>query len=76
MDFRHWLHGLVATFVNGFASGIVLIVADPITFNLQAGMNKLLTVSALLGLIGAANYLKKSPLPDRWKDAPEPPAFV
>jgi hypothetical protein len=61
---KTWAYGLLATIINGFASGIVLIVADPAVFNLQEGWQKLLTTSALLGLLGAANYLKQHPLPD------------
>ena len=60
---RQWVRGLVAAVVNGFASGVVLIVADPLDFNLHDGLSKLLTTSAVLGLLGAANYLKQSPVP-------------
>ena len=60
---RYWIAGLVAAVVNGFASGIVLIIADPSTFNIETGLKKLLSTSALLGLLGAANYLKQHPVP-------------
>lgn len=60
---RTWLHGLAATFVNGVASGIILIVVDPKAFNVQAQWKQLLSASLLLGVLGAANYLKASPLP-------------
>lgn len=62
-DWKNWLKGLIATLVNGFASGVVLVVAAPETFNLDQGWAKLWQTSALLGLLGMANYLKKSPLP-------------
>lgn len=63
MDWRHWLKGLLAALINGTASGVILIAADPSTFNFDTGFKKLAWVSTLLGLQGAANYLKKSPLP-------------
>jgi hypothetical protein len=62
-DWRFWLNGLIAAIVNGAASGVVLIIAEPQHFNLQAGLPKLASTSALLGLLGAANYLKNSPVP-------------
>lgn len=64
MNLKTWTHGLAATFINGAASGIVLALAEPEHFNLHDGLQKLLATSALLGMLAAANYLKKSPLPD------------
>jgi hypothetical protein len=60
---RTWVHGLLATLLNGIATGSTLIIADPATFNLGAGWRRLAIVSGLTGLLGAANYLKRSPLP-------------
>lgn len=60
---RKWLRGVVATTINGFASGVVLIVADPATFNLD-NPRKLLLTSAVFALFGLANYLKEHPIPD------------
>ena len=65
MDWKFWLYGLVAAFINGFASGIVLVIAAPETFNLQSGWERLLWTSAVLGIFGAANYLKANPAP-KW----------
>lgn len=65
---QKWLYGLASTLINGVASGIVLIIVSPDTFNFQAGWKPLLTASAALGLLGMANYLKSSPLPS-WDDA-------
>lgn len=62
-DWRHWVKGLIAALINGLANGVVLVVAAPETFNLEAGFRKLWMTSLVLGLLGAANYLKKSPLP-------------
>lgn len=63
-NWKHWLAGLIAATVNGFASGVVLVVVDPSEFNLTTGFPKLAMTSAVLGLLGAANYLKQSPIPE------------
>ncbi len=65
MDLKHWLAGLVAAFVNGCASAVVLLLADPLAFNFDAGLKKLLATSALFGILGAANFLKQSPIPTK-----------
>lgn len=59
-----WVKGLVAAIVGGVANSIVLIIADPLNFNLNEGLNNLLTVAATSAIIAAAAYLKKSPLPN------------
>lgn len=63
-NWKNWLAGLIASVVNGFASGVVLVVVDPTDFNLNEGFPKLAMTSAVLGLLGAANYLKQSPIPE------------
>ena len=60
---RYWVAGVTASLVNGFASGVVLVIADPMDFNLSTGLQKLLSTSALLGILGAANFLKQHPIP-------------
>ena len=64
MNWKFWLHGLVAAIINGAASAVVLVITDPADFNLGAGLNKLAMTAAVFGLMAAANYLKQSPLPD------------
>ncbi len=59
-----WIRGLIATAINGFASGVVLIVADPVAFNLDSGLRKLVATSTVFAIFGLANYLKQHPLPD------------
>ena len=61
---RIWVRGLVATIVNGFASGGVLIIADPVAFNLQDGLHKLVVTSTVFAIFGLLNFLKQHPLPD------------
>lgn len=63
MNWKKWLYGLIAAGVNGVASGIVLVIAAPETFNLEAGLQKLLATAGVLGIWGAANYLKQNPVP-------------
>ena len=66
---KQWLRGLVAATINGFASGVVLVIAEPQHFNIYEGRDKLLTTSFVLGLLGMANYLKQSPI---WDDEDKP----
>lgn len=63
-----WIRGLIATAINGFASGVVLIVADPVAFNLNEGLRKLVATSSVFAIFGLANYLKQHPLPDDDED--------
>jgi uncharacterized membrane protein YbhN (UPF0104 family) len=60
---REWARGLIATGINGFASGVVLVIAAPETFNLSQGRSKLITTASVLAIVNLANYLKSNPLP-------------
>jgi hypothetical protein len=60
---RSWVRNILATVINGFASGIVLVVVDPATFNLD-NPKKLLMTSCVFALFGLANFLKQHPLPE------------
>ena len=72
MTFKVWLHGLVAAFIgggaSGFTSGLASMGIDPEHFNIQTGLShvaKLVGVTFLLsGTLMAFAYLKQSPLPD------------
>lgn len=59
-----WLRGLGSAFIGGAATAITTTVVAPETFNFGDGLKKLLQVSIASGIINAAFYLKKSPLPD------------
>ncbi|MFZ0212515.1 MAG: hypothetical protein WBE20_16170 [Candidatus Acidiferrales bacterium] len=73
-----WLKGAAAAAISGAANGIVTgfaaIGIDPHHFNLAAGIHdtlKIGCVSALLSaVLGLALYLRQSPLPREWSDAP------
>jgi hypothetical protein len=66
-----WIKGLLAAAIAGAANGVITGFAavgiDPNTFNLQAGFAATLKIAAvsaaMSALIGAAAYLKQSPLP-------------
>lgn len=62
-NIEHWLKGLIAAIIGGISNSIVLIIADPANFNLQSGLDNLLTISATSAILSAAMYLKQSPLP-------------
>ena len=71
LNLELWLKGLAAASISGAANGIVTgfaaIGIDPQKFNLAAGFHHTLTIgcisAALSGILGAAMYLKQSPLP-------------
>lgn len=63
MNWTHWIKGLISAVIGGMASAVTVIVADPMTFNLDSGITKLLTVAGLNGLVAGAMYLKQSPIP-------------
>lgn len=60
---RLWLHSAAAAGINGFASGFVLVMADPATFNLQ-NPSKLLLTALCFAAFGVCSFLKTAPLPD------------
>ncbi len=64
MGVKEWLKGLISAGISGSATGLTVMIVDPVTFNFETGLKKLLLVTAVAGVIAAANYLKKSPIPD------------
>lgn len=58
-----WTHGLVSAFITGAASALGAAVIKPEDFNFQTGFHNLLLMAGWSGVIGAAAYLKSSPLP-------------
>lgn len=58
-----WLHGLLAAFISGCAMGVSMLVVDP--EHMQKGeWSKIDEMALVGGVIGAAAYLKQSPLPN------------
>ena len=62
-NFGHWLHGLGAAAITGGASALTAGMIDPETFNLQTGWKNVGMLAAVNAVLGAAAYLKQSPLP-------------
>lgn len=68
MNWILWLKGLISAVISGVATSVTMAIVDPATFNLQEGLNKLITLATVSGIISACNYLKKSPLPGDTED--------
>lgn len=58
-----WIKGLISAVIGAAANGVTVVVAAPESFNLDAGLPKLLSVMAVSAILAAAMYLKQSPLP-------------
>lgn len=59
-----WLKGLVAAIITGVSNAFLAAVVSPETFNTSTeGLKKLGIMLLLSGAIGAATYLKQSPIP-------------
>lgn len=66
-DWRVWLHGLVAATITGAASGIGAVVGSlAIGTGLKHALEIALASAVLSGIVGAAAYLKQSPVPPEW----------
>lgn len=65
MDWKLWLKGLLAAVISSAANSISVLVADPQHFNPSAagGMRNLGIVALVSAIVGAALYLKQSPVP-------------
>lgn len=62
-DVRGWARGLIAAAVGSAANAVTTMVVAPATFNLQAGLPKLLEFMAVSAIVSMAAYLKQDPLP-------------
>lgn len=63
MKTRTWIEGILAAAIGGGANALTVIIVDPLAFNLQEGLSKLLQVAAVGGLVAVAAFLKQSPIP-------------
>ena len=63
MNWKNWIHGLGSAFIGGGATAVTVIVIDPLTFNLQNGIEKVITAFLVSAFVSACFYLKQSPLP-------------
>jgi hypothetical protein len=60
-----WLKGLAAAVISSAANSISVLVADPRNFgpNDAGGLKRLAIVALVSAIVGAAMYLKQSPVP-------------
>lgn len=65
---RLYLRGAFGAAINGLANSVVVALADPQTFNIYDGWEKLLVVTAISAVLGFFLYIKEHPLPDPLKD--------
>lgn len=67
MNWQLWGRGLIAAIIGAVGNGIVVVIVDPLTFNLfQGGAMNLLKVAIVSALLSAGLYLKEHP--DPWAD--------
>jgi len=66
MKWKVWLKGLISAAVGAFATGVSLVIVDPMDYNLAdpVATKRLLMVCAVNAIIAVAMYLKRSPLPN------------
>ena len=62
-DWKVWAKGLLSAVIGGGANAVVVMIADPVSFNFEDGAQRLITVTWVSALVAGAAYLKKSPLP-------------
>ena len=58
-----WFKGLISAMISSAAGVITVMIVKPETFNIDTGLHNVLTVAGVTAIVGAANYLKQSPLP-------------
>ena len=58
-----WLKGLFSAIISGAASSVAVLIVDPATFNFGEGIGKVGLIALISAIVGAANYLKQSPIP-------------
>lgn len=65
MDLTQWFKGLIAALIGAAANGVLVVVANPGTFDIysKAGWKNITTVCGATALVAGAAYLKQSPLP-------------
>lgn len=67
-DWSIWLKGLIGAGVSGGCVAISTMTVAPETFNIRAGLNKLLMVAFVSFIISIAKYLSAKPFPDGNED--------
>ena len=62
-DVGNWARGLVGAFIQSASVVISTMIVDPETFNIGEGLAKVGMVALVSGIVGAALFLQKRPLP-------------
>jgi len=63
MNWSAWFYGLVYAVLSSAGGAIAVVIVEPTTFNLDAGLIPLLKVMAVFGILSFGNYLKNTPPP-------------
>lgn len=65
MKWKLWLKGLAAAIISSTANSVSVLVADPRHFDpgVTGGFKNLGIVGLVSAIVGAALYLKQSPVP-------------
>lgn len=59
-----WIKSLISVAISAAAGGVISVIIDPSTFNFGTGFSNLVTVAGSYAVVGIANFLIKSPLPE------------
>jgi uncharacterized protein (DUF697 family) len=60
MNWNAWLYGLLSAVLSSAGGAVAVVIADPLTFNLDEGLVPLLKVTAVSAF---GNTLNTTPLP-------------
>lgn len=63
MNWKRWIHSLIAAVIGGVANSVTAMFVAPETFNLK-DLSKLAQLAGGSAIISLMFFLKKSPLPD------------
>ena len=67
MNGKAWIHGLIAATISGAAGGFGTVVGSlAVGDGLMHGLKVAVITALFSGAVGAAAYLKKSPVPETW----------
>ena len=62
-SWKNWVRGLIGAFIQGAATTVSTMIVDPDTFNIQEGLGNVGIIALVSGIVGAALFLQKKPLP-------------
>lgn len=63
MTWQVWLKGLIAAAISAGANAITATIVAPSAFNFGAQWKQTVTLTLVNGVVAAAAYLAKSPIP-------------